>query len=292
MKAELKSHFPCWFLDLKEHSTDYTLILSNDYDSLLSCRFLRSTTGIEVGGYYDFSSGLYLTDNIYESSKKQVFIDVSCFQDGFLCVDNHRTLARNHMSINPNKINVASALEVDAYKHKYCGSTLMLLVSLFRDSIGTLSERQKLMLLAVDGFYLGFFKLCGKYAHINRYWLDLLELSDDLMPLINQPNIVKEIERIKNECGLDNVFFLDTDGALREHLPKEPKNVLTSRLVRINDEDEQPRFRRHVLSVRQTHMDTQDLVKMNHLTDRHIFSAAETRKGKYTLSVLEEAKSA
>ena len=60
IKQDLLNKFPEWYKDLNKE--DYYLVLTDDSDSLFSCKRLNTLFGLEIGGFYDFKSGLWLNE--------------------------------------------------------------------------------------------------------------------------------------------------------------------------------------------------------------------------------------
>lgn len=256
MKQELLNHFSGWWLDFALHSEDYYLVLSDDMDSFYSCRYLSKRFGAEIGGFYAFGQGLYLTEKAKISGKTPVYVDCAVVRDGVRCFDNHRTLFTNHMAINPNFL--TDRQDEKNYYRKYCGSTLMLLYSLYH---GELSELEKEFLIAIDGFYIGWYKENGAFRAVNQYWLDVLELTEDLTPVLKKRNMQYFIDLIEkyqlNEKIYINRNKLFTFADILPHdsfslvLPTEMKDVKKNDIRNIT------------------------------VSDRTIFTAAETFDGSY-----------
>ena len=250
MKQELINHFSGWWLDFALHPEDYYLVLSDDMDSLFSCRYLKKRFGAEIGGFYAFGKGLHLTDRAIREKRQLVYVDCACVRDGVLCFDNHRTIFTNHMTINPNLI--MDRQDEKNYFRKYCGSTLMLLYSLYH---GELSELEKEFLLAIDGFYIGWYRNNGKYKDINEYWLDVLEL-DDLKPILEKRDMQYFIDLIAN-YRLNEKIYIEKNKlfTFADILPKDCFNlVIPTETRRISKDD----------------------IKNITIADRSVFTAAET----------------
>ena len=218
MKQELLNHFSGWWLDFALHSEDYYLVLSDDMDSFYSCRYLSKRFGAEIGGFYEFGKGLYLTEKAKQSGRSPVYIDCSVVRDGVCCLDNHRTLFTNHMAINPNLI--TNRQDEKNYFKKYCGSTLMLLYALYH---GDLSELEKEFLIAIDGFYIGWYKQNGAFRNVNQYWLDMLEISEDLIPILEKRNMQYFIDLIA-KYQLNEKIYISKNKlfTFADILPHEP----------------------------------------------------------------------
>ena len=176
VSERLRDVFPGWWRDLQQHPDDYYTVLTNDMDSLLACRVIKSQTGVKIGGYYDFHKGIYQTD--YAVDKEPIFVDASIMQDGVKAFDNHFCYNPNKAIINPNL-----ALADDApYNLKYPGSTLALVAALY--DVPITSDKQRDALLAIDGFYSGYYNDNGRWQQINIDWLDELGLSEQLLPTL------------------------------------------------------------------------------------------------------------
>lgn len=260
MKQELLNHFSGWWLDFALHPEDYYLVLSDDMDSYYSCRYLNKRFGAEIGGFYAFGKGLYLTDKAKIQERKLVYVDCSVVRDGVMCFDNHRTIFNNHMTINPNLI--IDRADDKNYFRKYCGSTLMLLYSLYH---GELSELEKETLIAIDGFYIGWYKDNGAFRNINQYWLDVLEL-DDLTPILEKRNM-QYFQDLIGKYQLNEKIYIDKNKlfTFADILPHDRFTlVMPTEMKRISKED----------------------IKMITVSDRSVFTAAETFDCSYSADFL------
>lgn len=208
MKTELLNALPDWHQELIAHPERYYLIMTDDADSLMSCRLLSSLTNgaLRVGGFYDFRKGLYLCNYSDNIRKEPVFIDCSVAQDGTKCIDNHFTPIINDAAINPNRLLAAHS----RYNQKFPGSTLLLIAALYE--VGPLDDRQIDALLAVDSFFLGFYN--DKYKHINLRWLDLLGLAAELLPRLEAKNC-KYFKGVQMELRCAKKLWVESDGLLK-----------------------------------------------------------------------------
>ena len=195
--------FPEWWkhLDKEEHY----LVLTDDADSFYSCQRLHTLFGLEIGGFYDFKSGLYT--NIERTDlglKTPIFVDLSICQNN-LCFDNHRTIIENPNAVNPNKIQ-------RTYSQKYNFSTLTLLAGLY-GGIEEMSDEMKYALIAIDGGYIGYYKDSGRWKDVNVFWLKKLGLDKYLLPILEEKNMQFFIDYI-TEYGLREKIFLNENGVL------------------------------------------------------------------------------
>ncbi|MEG1441910.1 MAG: hypothetical protein RSC29_04550 [Oscillospiraceae bacterium] len=174
IKRELLDKFPNWCKDFEP--TDYYTVLTDDCDSIFSCQRLRTLFGIEIGGFFDFKKGLFLNKEITDNGwKTPIFVDLSV-SEGY-AFDNHYSFIQNPNKVNPN------ILKLPKYNHKYCGSTLMLLVALY-GGIEKMNETLRTVMLCCDGFYIGYYKDNGRWNYVNKFWLEELGLSDYLLPIL------------------------------------------------------------------------------------------------------------
>ena len=202
MKTELMNHFSGWCLDFASHPENYYLVLSDDMDSFYSCKYLKKRFNAEIGGYYAFGKGLFLTEKAKKENRNLIYVDCSVVRDGVMCFDNHRTLFTNHMAINPNMI--TDRASSDNYFKKYCGSTLMLLYALYH---GELSDLEKDFVIAIDGFYIGWYRENGRFRNVNQYWLDMLDLSESLTPVLEKHDMQYYIDLIAKYQLKEKIFI-------------------------------------------------------------------------------------
>lgn len=258
MKQEMLNHFSYFWMDFALTPEDYFLVLTDDMDSYYSCKYLKKRFGAEIGGFYQFGKGLYLTQNEKLLGRTPIYIDCAVVQDGVCCFDNHRTMFSNHMSINPNL--VINRLDNNNYYKKYCGSTLMLLYALYH---GDLSELEKEFIIAIDGFYIGWYRENGKYRHINQFWLDMLEISEDLTPILEKRNLQYFID-LTAKWQLKEKIYINED----EHKLFTFADILPSDPFYLDFETESKKMKKGE-------------VKNIGVGNRSVFTAAETYDGSY-----------
>lgn len=264
ISRKLALHLPGWKDDIKEHPEDYYLVLSDDMDSYLACKVLNKELNIPIGGFYDFETGLYLTNDNDISSKSPIYVDASCVQDGVMSFDNHRTVCRNHMSINPNIL--TDRLNDKTYYKKYCGSTLLMVVALYKD-LDTLTELEKEFMLAMDGFYIGYYQKDGAYRNVNIEWLELLGLDKVLLPVLEKH---------------DYQYFKDLicKWQLNEKIYIENGELFTYRDILPHDKFYLAQ------SAHEEYLKKDEVIQMA-MTNEKLFMASETYKGVYAVSILD-----
>lgn len=203
---ELMCELPTWWKHI--NTDDYYLVLSDDADSLLSCKFLKNKFGLEIGGFYSFEKGLFLNkERTLDGWKVPIFVDLSISRSQF-CFDNHKTFIKNPNAINPNVL-------PKKYSDKYCFSTLTLLVGLY-GGIEKMSDTTKTLLLAVDGGYIGYYKDGGKWKNVNIYWLEKLGLREYLLPILEE----HDMEYFQNficDNNLRDKIHINKDGFLESN---------------------------------------------------------------------------
>ena len=204
IKQDLLNKFPDWYKSLNKE--DYYLVLTDDCDSLFSCKRLNTLFGLEIGGFYDFRSGLWLNEEKTDSGWKiPIFVDLSVGQDK-LCFDNHRTFLKNPNRVNPNNIPKAR------FNEKYNFGTITLVSALY-GGVDRMNEELRTMLLAVDGGFIGYYNKGGKYSHINLFWLEKLGLTEYLVPILEKHDM-KYFQDFSVEHGLYDKITITPDGYL------------------------------------------------------------------------------
>lgn len=171
MNNEYLKQIPNWYTN---EVTQFDLILSDDIDSLTSCAVISQAKNWDIEYFYNFS-GMGTTKN---GTNEMIGVDIAlCNGKTF---DNHVVMFHiddefNPESINPNIINKSRRSN---YSTKYCGSTLLLVWSLFNRPIPK-SEEGKMILLAIDSTYKGFYSGNSTFEKANKHYLcDMLGLDE------------------------------------------------------------------------------------------------------------------
>lgn len=179
MNNELKERIPNWYNDKSKKD----LILSNDIDSLLSVKLLEKINPEwKLKYFYDFDSGLYYMGKAGKSNNA-VGVDIALDFYNLKTFDNHVT-SDNGKNINPNAVNLNNICGIgsDNYFKKYCGSTALLIYSLFDITLPK-TDMGKALLLAIDSTYISYYNPIRKkrpeWLEIHKHWLcDVLELPE------------------------------------------------------------------------------------------------------------------
>lgn len=201
VKQDLLNTFQEWWKDI--NAEDYYLVMTDDCDSLFSCQRLHTLFNIEVGGFYSFDSGLWLSEEIADW-KTPIYVDLSIGQNQ-LCFDNHRTFLKNPNRVNPNNI-------PRRYYEKYNFGTLALIAALY-GGVSDMDEEQKTLLIAVDGGFIGYYRNNGRWKDVNLYWLDKLGLTEYLVPILEKHDM-KYFQDFSVDYGLYDKILISKDGFL------------------------------------------------------------------------------
>lgn len=207
MNIELKSKFPAWVND--NEFGKYDLCLSNDIDSLLSCMYLQHIKGYQINYFYDFRS-------IYKAKytgKKTVGVDIAL--ESGMTWDNHIVKINPNDHINPltANVNALNGIHQGNYYTKYCGSTLLQILSYYDIALPK-SREGKLILLAIDSSFKGFYSEFFKETNVR--WLEQLELYD-LIDLLHT-TLQDEFHEIKKKYNLDKQISVNQNGKLHTNI--------------------------------------------------------------------------
>lgn len=283
LNTDLIKRFPGWVLDMTQHPNDYMAVMSNDYDSFLSCRYLRYVLGVPIGGYYDFSSGVYLTEDAMKDNRTPVFMDVSLIKNGICAFDNHYLYSNNCMIANPNGL--LTYADRCTYNRKFPGSTFLFMYALFNDR--EINQFEKMALMAIDGFFSGFFNENGAFRYINEAWLDRLGLRSVLIETIDT-HTRKDYELFLAKYGYENKFLRSADdGCLYEY--SDSCSALSALLL----DDKKLCFPHHVLSVKQSYCGYSDMTQgylrgEKTQPEKGLFSIARTSKNRFAYSAITD----
>lgn len=194
MKKELKQKFPEWCNSDKK----FYLCLTDDADSFLSCKLLEKIKGYEIKYFYDFRN-LYRAQGT-DTRTKCIGVDMGLMNGR--CWDNHYGSMSNKKSANPNTI---LQIPKNRYCEKYPLSTLLLLYS-FYDVPLPKTELGRMILLAIDGSYIGFYSKKKYFRDIYINWLNLLEL-EELEETLKRNN-PQNFEEVIKKYGLKEKIYI------------------------------------------------------------------------------------
>jgi len=209
MKSNIKEMFPNWINDTKY----YDLIMSNDLDSFFSCQLLETIKGWQVNYFnYDFKA-LGITE--YASSNSEIIgVDLSlCMGKTF---DNHVVMMNNDDNYNYEScnFNIIDKISRENYFSKYCGSTLLMIWSLYNIPLPA-TEEAKMILLCIDSTFKGFYSPYPLPREANKkYLVDYMEFPElykvlenhkqiDFVKLISKYNLAGKISPKKGILHTD-----------------------------------------------------------------------------------------
>lgn len=172
MNSKIKEIFPKWVSDKKY----YDLILSNDLDSLFSCEILKQVKGWKPNYFnYNFSA-MGLTEDA--DGNEKIGVDLSLCQGKTF--DNHVTMMNSEDDYNEQSanFNILDKISRENYFSKYCGSTLLMIWSLYDIPLPE-SEEAKMILLCIDSTFKGFNSPYPLPQQANRkYLVDYMEFPE------------------------------------------------------------------------------------------------------------------
>lgn len=212
MNKEIKQKIPKWV----NEDTKYNMCMTDDIDSLFSCILLQEIKGYTINNFYTFSK-LY---QIAEPTTKIVGVDMDIRFADARCWSNHVVrLSSDDMDYNKNAANLNTICNIsrDNYFQKYCGSTLLEIVSYYEYPIWWLDEEAKMVLLAIDSTYKGFFSKYENDNKANKYYLcDVLELQE--LYELQSKHTMQDFLNIIKKYNLDKKIYINEEGRLETEI--------------------------------------------------------------------------
>ena len=217
MKQEYTELLPKWV-----NTNDLDLVLSDDIDSLTSCALLEKEKGWNIRYFYDFGH-MYFSKELLKTYKKlglnkQCYIDVAV-KKGY-AIDNHVSNLKQDDLWNQDMININTFgnSSNQCYTNKYSGSTLLEVWSILNYPLPE-TEEGKMILLAIDSSFLGFYS--NKFHDTQHHYLvnilgfeELYEViqrheKTDFDCIINKYHLKQKIrfdnKRLKTELDLPTI---------------------------------------------------------------------------------------
>lgn len=215
MKEKYKILFP------NMNDIDKGLILSDDIDSLLSCYYLDWYNWQQIVGFYDFSKLYLINDYKYNGV---IGVDIDLVEG--TTWGNHTTY-----NYNPKSANINNLLKIGTdkpYKDKFCISTVLTIISYYNIPIDDYSEEGKMLLLAIDSSFKGYWFNKSLYTkYLKDFELDCLipvlerHSKEEFNNIISKYKLNEKI-KIKDDKLISNIELGDISKLLdiKLELPK------------------------------------------------------------------------
>lgn len=194
MKKDIKEKFPSWVNDTV---AKYSLCLSNDLDSLLSCIFLKLFKGYDISHFYTFNA----IGNVrgYKHVPDSL-IGVDIAVERGKTWDNHVTMFNRNDSVNPlsANLNAINRISRQNYTSKFCGSTVLQILSYYDYDLSQISEEGLMILMCIDSSFLPFytsFKDTGTY-----YMQEILQFPE--LVELTERHTQSEFEQLNRKYNL------------------------------------------------------------------------------------------
>jgi hypothetical protein len=164
MNSNIKGKFPKWVNENKY----YDLILSNDLDSLFSCEILKQVKEWNINYFNSNFNSLGITENA--NSNNPIGVDLSLTSGK--CFDNHVVMMNSNDDYNYQSanFNIIDKINRENYFSKYCGSTLLMIWSLYDIPLPK-DEEAKMILLCIDSTFKGFYSPWPLPREANKKYL-------------------------------------------------------------------------------------------------------------------------
>ncbi|MGF9738588.1 hypothetical protein ABEX38_14310 [Priestia megaterium] len=271
MKQEFKNKFPQWVFE----DNDFTVCLSDDIDSLVGATIIKKVKGWETEHFYDFHN-LYSTDKT--DKRKAVGVDIALVKG--MTFDNHVTMLSatsqpNLQSANPN---VIEGISRDNYTSKFAMSTALLLYALYDIPLPS-TEDGKLMLMAIDSSFLGYYK---GFKKIQCEWLEKFGMEE--MIRLQERHQLTDFAEVKRIYNSSEKILLNEHGLLETNMNLEGISHLLELDIILPEKQFQTRkeFERRMYTLKQTSTYDNGVIE-NHYKP---FSYALTSKHKLNITLM------
>lgn len=205
MKKEFKEKFPQWI----HEENDLTVCMSDDIDSLVGATILKQVKGWDVEHFYDFHN-LFSTDET--DKRKAVGVDIALVKGKTF--DNHVTMLSSTSQPNTNSANpnIIEGISRDNYTSKYAMSTALLLYALYDIPLPS-TEDGKLMLMAIDSSFLGYYK---GFKKVQCEWLEKMGMEE--MIRLQERHNLRDFLDMKLKYNSSAKIFLNDEGVLETRM--------------------------------------------------------------------------
>lgn len=196
---------------MEDKHTKYDLCLTDDIDSLLSCIYLNQMKGYDINYFYSFNK-IYKTNQA--NTKDVIGVDADFTKDKIKCWGNHVTMINSTDTYNTNcaNLNVIDKISRQNYFQKYCGSTVLQIMSYYNIPLPE-SELAKMILLAIDSTFAGYYSRYENDNKANKYYLCEVLQFEELYDILTRHTRADFIDLIR-EYSLDEKIIA-YNGSLR-----------------------------------------------------------------------------
>jgi len=200
MRKDIREKMPSW---VNEDGNNYQLCMSDDIDSLLSCKVLERVKGYKINYFYSFQK-FYVMDS--DNQKEAVGVDIALVNGK--CWDNHVTLLSSRDSVNKQSANLNTIFKVSKtnYTKKYAGSTLLQVWSYYNLPLPE-SEEGKMSLLAID---------MSKFKETQNEYLRMLGFEE--LIAVQEKHKQMDFQRISIKYGIKKQIIVNENNSLETEL--------------------------------------------------------------------------
>lgn len=216
MEHKYIERIPQWY----KNTNTYDLVLSDDLDGLVATAVIKSANpDWRVNYFYDFD-GLYISKKIQNKKNKsatRVWTDIA-YIGNEKTFDNHVTMASaqdayNKTAINPN-IFGDTLVTNDNYYDKYCGSTALMVWSIYDLPLPE-TELGKMILLAIDSTFKGYYAV-AKWHDLNKHFIIDVFGFEELYAL-QQRHTEKVFLQLAGQYQINRKIYM-SDGKIKSEL--------------------------------------------------------------------------
>lgn len=187
----------------KEIDNKYSIMMSDDIDSLATSVFLKNKFGCHINLFNTFSEIRYRESVDVTKIKKGEVIAVDLDLSKNKCFGNHVTYVNNANCISLNK-----DINRNNYYQKFAGSTLLTVLSLYRADLCNCTTEQLEVLISIDTAFKQYFFNKDLFEY---YYRDVLEYPIFVDIVANRSkdyfyNIIKKY-KLHSKIEVENGYF-------------------------------------------------------------------------------------
>lgn len=205
MQKHIRELYPKWVDEI--NSTDYTLTLSNDMDSLLSCAFLKHHFNLDINSFYSFHAISHINET---DPRESIGIDLA-LKNGKV-FDNHMTRlnATSYTNTQSANINNVTGVHRDIYTDKFAMSTLIQLYAIYNVPLPN-TIQGKLIILCCDVGFKGYYD--DRYRDTFLSYLEIFGMLE-LVEILEMYTI-QQMYEFMLRAELDLTILMDSKGSLK-----------------------------------------------------------------------------